>query len=225
MGKAIMFAAVSLDGFIAEDDDTVGPLFDWYENGDVAVTFSDEARVFHTTQETADFLRSTAPNMAAGVLGRRLFDITNGWNGIPPNGEHAFVVTHEPPADWAYRDTAPFTFVTDGVRSAIEQAKAYAGDRDVSVTAGRRRRAGAPRGPDRPGRAQPRARRPRDGQAVLRHGRDGRAGPLRGSPDRAGPPGHPPGLRRPALSPRQPQNSRNPTRRPPSSLSVDMSTT
>ena len=74
--------------------------------------------------------------MAAGVLGRRLFDITNGWNGIPPNGEHAFVVTHEPPADWAYRDTAPFTFVTDGVRSAIEQAKAYAGDRDVSVTAG-----------------------------------------------------------------------------------------
>ena len=136
MGKAIMFAAVSLDGFIAEDDDTVGPLFDWYENGDVAVTFSDEARVFHTTQETADFLRSTAPNMAAGVLGRRLFDITNGWNGIPPNGEHAFVVTHEPPADWAYRDTAPFTFVTDGVRSAIEQAKAYAGDRDVSVTAG-----------------------------------------------------------------------------------------
>ena len=136
MGKAIIFAAVSLDGFIAADDDTVGPLFDWYGNGDVEVTFSDEERVFHTTQETADFLRSTAPNMAAGVLGRRLFDITNGWNGIPPNGEHAFVVTHEPPADWAYRDTAPFTFVTDGVRSAIEQAKAYAGDRDVSVTAG-----------------------------------------------------------------------------------------
>jgi dihydrofolate reductase len=46
------------------------------------------------------------------------------------------VVTHEPPADWAYRDTAPFTFVTNGVRSAIEQAKAFAGERDVSVTAG-----------------------------------------------------------------------------------------
>ena len=136
MGRAIIFAAVSLDGFVAADDDTVGPLFDWYGNGDVEVTFSDEARVFHTTQETADFLRSTAPNMAAGVLGRRLFDITNGWDGVPPNGEHAFVVTHEPPSDWAYRDTAPFTFVTDGVRSAIEQAKAYAGDRDVSVTAG-----------------------------------------------------------------------------------------
>src|SRR5918998_276771 len=136
MGKVSVFAAVSLDGFIAAGDDTVGPLFDWYNNGDVAVTFSDEERVFHTTAATADFLNATAPNMAAGVLGRRLFDMTNGWHGRPPNGEHAFVVTHEAPTGWAYRDTAPFTFVTDGVRSAIEQAKAFAGDRDVSVTAG-----------------------------------------------------------------------------------------
>ena len=116
MGKAIMFAAVSLDGFVAADDDTVGPLFDWYENGDVAGTFSDQDRVFHTTQETADFLYALAPDMAACVIGRRLFDLTDGWNGVPANGEHVFVVTHEPPTDWAYRDTAPFTFVTDGVR-------------------------------------------------------------------------------------------------------------
>jgi dihydrofolate reductase len=136
MGKAIMFAAVSLDGYIAADDDTVGPLFDWYENGDVAGTFSDESRVFHTTQATADFLYSTAPKMAAAVIGRRLFDLTDGWGGVPANGEHVFVVTHQPPTDWAYRDTAPFTFV-DGVREAIEQAKAFAGpDRDVSVAAG-----------------------------------------------------------------------------------------
>jgi dihydrofolate reductase len=74
--------------------------------------------------------------MAAVVLGRPLLDLANGWNGRPPNGEHAFVVNHEPPTDWAYRDTAPFTFVTDGVRSAIEQARAFAGDRDVTVTAG-----------------------------------------------------------------------------------------
>jgi dihydrofolate reductase len=136
MGTTSIFAAVSLDGFIATDDDTIGPLFDWYGNGDVEVTFSDEERVFRTTQATADFLRSFAPGIAAGVIGRRLFDITNGWNGVPANGEHVFVVTHEPPVDWEHRDTAPFTFVTDGVRSAIEQARAQAGDRDVSVTAG-----------------------------------------------------------------------------------------
>jgi dihydrofolate reductase len=135
MGKAIIFAAVSLDGFIAADDDTVGPLFDWYENGDVEVTFSDEERAFHTTQATADFLNASAPNQAAVVIGRRLFDLTNGWNGVPANGEHVFVVTHQPPTDWAFADTAPFTFV-NGVRSAIEQAKAFAGDRDVAVSAG-----------------------------------------------------------------------------------------
>ena len=136
MGTTSIFAAVSLDGYIAMDDDTIGPLFDWYGNGDVEVTFSDEDRVFRTTAATADFLQSFAPSIAAGVMGRRLFDITNGWNGVPANGEHVFVVTHEPPTDWEYRDTAPFTFVTDGVRSAVEQARAFAGDRGVSVSAG-----------------------------------------------------------------------------------------
>ena len=135
VGRTSIFAAVSLDGFIAGDDDTIGPLFDWYGNGDVAGTFSDESRVFHTTRATADFLYSFAPRIAAGVIGRRLFDLTNGWNGVPANGEHVFVVTHQPPADWEHAGTAPFTFV-DGVRSAIEQARAYAGDRDVSVAAG-----------------------------------------------------------------------------------------
>jgi dihydrofolate reductase len=115
--STIIFAAVSLDGFIAADDDTVGPLFDWYGNGDIEVTFRDEERVFRTTAATADFLRSTAPKIAAVVRGRRLFHLTNGWNGRPANGERAFAVTHKPPTDWAYLDTAPVTFVTDGVRA------------------------------------------------------------------------------------------------------------
>jgi hypothetical protein len=129
---------------------------DWYGNGDVDVTFSDEERVFRTTAATADSLRSTAPNMAAVVLGRRLFDLTNGWNGRPANGERAFVVTHAPPTGWAHLDAAPFTFVTDGVRSAIEQSRASAGERrpqhghhpDARVPRGDRRRVrpGAARG-------------------------------------------------------------------------------
>ena len=185
MGKAIIFAAVSLDGFIAADDDTVGPLFDWYENGDVAGTFSDQDRVFHTTRETADFLYSLAPNMAACVIGRRLFDLTNGWNGVPANGEHVFVVTYEPPMDWTYRGTAPFTFV-NGVRSAIEQAKAFAGDRDVSVSAGQIGGQAIREGLNRPGGAEPRPRRPRLGHPVLRRRRHGRTCAVRRSPGRAG---------------------------------------
>ena len=46
-----------------------------------------------------------------------------------------FVVTHKVPADWPFAD-APFTFVTDGVASAIAKAKAFAGDRNVALTAG-----------------------------------------------------------------------------------------
>jgi dihydrofolate reductase len=64
-----------------------------------------------------------------------VFDLTNGWDGKPAAGEHVFVVTHQPPADWEHAGTAPFTFV-DGVEQAIAAAKEFAGDRDVDVSAG-----------------------------------------------------------------------------------------
>jgi hypothetical protein len=44
MGKVIASAATSLDGFVADPDDAVGPLFDWYNNGDVAITGADPDR-------------------------------------------------------------------------------------------------------------------------------------------------------------------------------------
>jgi dihydrofolate reductase len=69
------------------------------------------------------------------VIGRRLFDLTNGWNGRPAIGDHVFVVTRQPPAGWPFPG-APFTFVTDGLASAIAQAKALAGNRNVALTAG-----------------------------------------------------------------------------------------
>ena len=135
MGKVIVGATVSIDGFIADDNDDVGPLFDWYGNGDVAVTLGDPDRVFHVSAASAGYIHSELRDVRAAVIGRCLFDITNGWHGVPAAGEHVFVVTHEPPADWDFPD-APFTFVTDGVASAVEQARAFAGAGDVSVTAG-----------------------------------------------------------------------------------------
>jgi len=135
MGTVSMQASMSLDGFIADPSDAVGPLFDWYGNGDVEFTGADPDRVFHISAASADYLRQAWANAGAGVIGRRLFDITNGWNGRPPVGEAVFVVTHQPPTDWDFPD-APFTFVTDGVRSAVAQAKAYAGDKNISVSPG-----------------------------------------------------------------------------------------
>jgi dihydrofolate reductase len=135
MGKTIMSAAVSLDGFMADDRDAVGPLFDWYGNGDVNWTFPGGDDEFRTTQATADFLPAHYRDVAVVVIGRRLFDLTNGWNGMPAAGEHVFVVTHEPPANWEHAGTAPFTFV-DGIEAAFSAAQDYAGDRVVDVAGG-----------------------------------------------------------------------------------------
>ena len=135
MATVTMQASMSLDGFIADPSDAVGPLFDWYGNGDVEFTGADPDRVFHVSAASAGYLHEAWADAAAGVIGRRLFDITNGWNGRPPVGEAVFVVTHRPPTDWDFPD-APFTFVTDGVAGAVAQAKAFAGDRVVSVSPG-----------------------------------------------------------------------------------------
>ncbi|HEV8167135.1 MAG TPA: dihydrofolate reductase family protein [Actinomycetota bacterium] len=135
MGRVVMGATMSLDGFIADPSGGVGPLFDWYFNGDVEFTGADPDRRFRTTAASADYTRAEWARVRATVIGRRLFDLTNGWDGRPPVGEAVFVVTHRPAAGWDFPD-APFTFVTDGVPSAVAQAKAFAGDRDVSVSAG-----------------------------------------------------------------------------------------
>jgi dihydrofolate reductase len=135
MATVITQASMSLDGYIADPSDRVGPLFDWYGNGDVEVTGADPDRVFRVSAASAEYLRRAWSDAVAGVIGRRLFDLTNGWNGRPPVGEAVFVVTHRPPRDWDFPD-APFTFVTDGVASAVAQARELAGDRVVSVSPG-----------------------------------------------------------------------------------------
>ena len=56
------------------------------------------------------------------------------WGGQDPYGVPSFIVSHTVPAEWSGPDS-PFTFVTDGVASAIAEAKAAAGERDVAVAA------------------------------------------------------------------------------------------
>jgi dihydrofolate reductase len=146
MGTTIMgAAAVSLDGFIADDNDEVGALFDWLGGGEVSWSLPgspDEAR---STRASADFMTSHYANTAANVIGRRLFDLTNGWNGQPAEYEHVFVFTHQPPTDWEHAGTAPFTFV-DGVEQAIAAATEFAG----AHVGGQRARDDRPRRPLHP---------------------------------------------------------------------------
>jgi dihydrofolate reductase len=136
VGKTIMsVAAVSLDGFIADENDGVGPLFDWLTSGDVDWSFPGSEYEARSTQASADFMTSLYADTAANIIGRRVFDLTNGWDGKPAAFEHVFVVTHNPPTDWEHAGTAPFTFI-DGVEEAVAAAKEFAGDRDIDVAGG-----------------------------------------------------------------------------------------
>jgi dihydrofolate reductase len=65
------------------------------------------------------------------VTGRRNFDIAQAWGGNPPTSP-CFVLTHSVPDDWA-NEGSPFVFVTDGIESAIGQAKQAAGEKAVEI--------------------------------------------------------------------------------------------
>ncbi|MFY9650232.1 MAG: dihydrofolate reductase, partial [Trebonia sp.] len=98
MGAVIMHNVVSVDGFIADANDQVGPLFDWYVNGDVEIIDGGQIRV---SQASADYVKAMWAGIGSMVIGRHLFDITNGWEGVPPAGDHVIVVSHRPrPDDW-----------------------------------------------------------------------------------------------------------------------------
>ena len=133
MGVVFSSFSMSLDGFIADPDDQVGPLFDWYFNGDVEITPPGYPITFRMSAASAEYWRQNDTE-GAFVCGRRLFDYTSGWGGRPPGGSPTFVVTHRPPpAEWPPIPDAPFTFVTEGVDHAVDLARAVAGEGDVGV--------------------------------------------------------------------------------------------
>lgn len=132
MASVVASFSMSLDGFIADPSDGVGPLFDWYENGDVETDWPGNDMMSHTTAASAAYLHEMIANAGALVVGRRIFDVTSGWDGHHPIGVPVFVVSHSIPDGWPRAD-APFTFVPDGVERAVAQAKAVAGDRTVGI--------------------------------------------------------------------------------------------
>jgi len=136
MGKVISSASMSLDGFIANHDHTVGHLFDWYEVGDQPVSTASPDITFTLTETSAAYWRSWIGRVGALVVGRELFDLTDGWGGRHPIGTPVVVITHEAPRGWSYPGSEDFHFVTDGIGAGVALAQQLAGDKNVSVTAG-----------------------------------------------------------------------------------------
>src|SRR5215212_8119112 len=97
MSTVVMHNAVSVDGFIADEKDDVGPLFEWYFNGDMPI--ADEAgeqrhAPFRVSGRSHQFVSSFWGSIGATIKGRHLFDLTDGWRAEPPAGEHLIVVSH-----------------------------------------------------------------------------------------------------------------------------------
>jgi dihydrofolate reductase len=131
MSTVVMHNVVSVDGYIADDNDDVGPLFEWYSNGDVDLAGGGAAKV---SQASFDYVRPTWDSIGSMVIGRHLFDMMNGWEGTPPAGDHVVVVSHRPKPD-GWHPEASYHFVGD-VAAAIAKAKELAGERTVAVAAG-----------------------------------------------------------------------------------------
>ena len=143
MGTVIMHNVVSVDGFIADENDDVGPLHEWYFSGDTPITegggdqaydHSGAGSRFKVSSASAEYVRRMWEAIGVIVMGRRLFDLVNGWEGQPPAGDHVVVVSHRPkPAGW--HPEASYHFVDD-VTAAVAKAQDLAGDRTVAVNAG-----------------------------------------------------------------------------------------
>ena len=132
MTKVLTHMCMSLDGFVAQPDDQPGELFDWYWGGDVVVPSAQEGMTFAVDEASAPMLRELTSGCGALVVGRRLFDQTDGWGDQHPAGAPVVVVSHRPPpSDAAQRFTR--TTFTGSVEEGIAAAVAIAGDRFVTI--------------------------------------------------------------------------------------------
>lgn len=133
MGQITAFVSMSLDGFIAGPKDDNNPdrelealdrLSDWMFRG-------------KTGGEAVEFQERLFKPIGAVVMGRRIFDLGEGpWGDNPVYHAPVFVLSHRPREKVVKQGGTTFTFVTDGAESALRQAKAAAGNKDIRVVGG-----------------------------------------------------------------------------------------
>src|SRR5213594_3296 len=133
MSKVVAIMSMSLDGYVADLNDGVAEVFDWYINsGDVEIhTGGSDPMTFKVSEPSAEHLRGLTSGLGAMLTGRRTFEVAQGWGGNHAWGP-AFVLTHHVPAGWP-RPNSTVHFVTDGIESAVNQAKTAAAGKSVGV--------------------------------------------------------------------------------------------
>ncbi|SRR5712692_3254295 len=140
MGKVILDMSMSLDGFIAGPNDGVERplgdggerLHDWIFGGKTDRTGS-APRGSAGNPRDAEVMDEAFKTLGAVIMGRRWFEIGEGpWGDNPPFQVPCFVLTHDA-HEKLVKGATTFTFVTDGIESALKQAQAAAGDKNVGV--------------------------------------------------------------------------------------------
>ena len=133
IARVVAVMSMSLDGFVADNNDGVAEVFDWYfSSGDTEIhTGGGDPMVFNVSQPSAEYIRERISRLGALLTGRKTFNVAQGWGGNHAWGP-AFVLTHTIPSGWP-RPNSNVHFVTEGIETAVRQAKAAAGEKDVAV--------------------------------------------------------------------------------------------
>lgn len=127
-------ASMSLDGYISGPGETrFEHLFAWIGSGEVEVKTADPNMTLRMTETSAAYYRGMMEQTGAIIVGRKLFDVTQGWGGRHPIGCPVVVLTHKPPADWSHED---FHFVTTGIADAVAKARELAGNKVIGLNGG-----------------------------------------------------------------------------------------
>jgi dihydrofolate reductase len=140
VGKVSFNITVSLDGYVAGPDD--GPDNGLGEGGERLHEWALELASWREqhgleggeTNASSQVMEEMG-SAGAVVVGKRMFDNAHGWGDEPPFHTPVFVLTHTAREPLTKSDTT-FNFVTDGIESAIEQAKAAGCDEGVHIGGG-----------------------------------------------------------------------------------------
>jgi dihydrofolate reductase len=131
-GKVIWDVTMSLDGFIANPNHNPGKIFDWYFSGHTPSKYRTGNLDFRLSSEDAKYFDARVKKVGAIIAGRRTYDVSQAWEGSFFIPVPFFVLTHKCPKR-VPQGTTKFTFVNNGIESAITQAKKAAGNRLVSI--------------------------------------------------------------------------------------------
>ncbi|WP_329557046.1 dihydrofolate reductase family protein [Streptomyces sp. NBC_00696] len=135
--------AISLDGYIAGTDVTLDnpgghggePLFEWIHN--LASWRERQGMTGGEENRDSELMREWFDATGAVVMGRMMYDTGEEfWGDNPPFRTPVFVLTHRPRPTLVKEGGTTFTFVTDGIHSALDRAKAVAGNRNVDIAGG-----------------------------------------------------------------------------------------